>query len=47
MRVKFEDNAAVITDHCRDSQGSEIKGPVAREVAERYGKIASAASIIV
>ena len=47
MRVKFEDNAAVITDLAGIPKGSEIKGPVAREVAERYGKIASAASIIV
>jgi len=46
-RVKFEDNAAVITDLDGIPKGSEIKGPVAREVAERYGKIASAASIIV
>jgi large subunit ribosomal protein L14 len=47
LRVKFEDNAAVITDNSGIPKGSEIKGPVAREVAERFGKIASAASIIV
>jgi len=28
-------------------KGTEIKGPVAREAAERYSKISSAASIIV
>ncbi len=47
LRVSFEDNAAVITDDEGVPKGSEVKGPVAREVAERFGKIASAASIIV
>jgi large subunit ribosomal protein L14 len=47
IRVKFDDNAAVITDATGMPKGSEVKGPVAREVAERFGKIASSASIIV
>ncbi|MHC1584874.1 MAG: 50S ribosomal protein L14 [Candidatus Syntropharchaeia archaeon] len=47
MRVKFEDNAAVITDENGNPKGTEIKGPVAREAAERFSKIASAATIIV
>jgi large subunit ribosomal protein L14 len=47
LRVGFEDNAAVITDDEGVPKGSEVKGPIAREVAERFGKIASAASIIV
>ncbi|MHC1631360.1 MAG: 50S ribosomal protein L14 [Methanotrichaceae archaeon] len=47
IRVKFEDNAAVITDDDGIPKGSEVKGPVSREVAEQFGKIASAASIIV
>lgn len=47
LRVSFEDNAAVIVDDDGVPKGSEVKGPVAREVAERYGKIASAASMIV
>ncbi|WP_457554845.1 50S ribosomal protein L14 [Candidatus Pyrohabitans sp.] len=46
-RVKFEDNAAVITNEKGDPRGSEIKGPVAKEAAERWSKIASVASIIV
>jgi large subunit ribosomal protein L14 len=46
-RVKFEDNAAVIVDDNEDPNGSEIKGPVAREVAERFGSIASTATMIV
>ncbi|MDZ5812001.1 50S ribosomal protein L14 [Halorubrum sp. AD140] len=46
-RVKFEDNAAVIIDDLDEPRGTEIKGPVAREVAERYGSIASTATMIV
>ena len=47
LRVSFEDNAAVITDSEGIPKGTDIKGPVAREVAERFSKIATAASIIV
>lgn len=46
-RVKFEDNAAVIVDDADDPRGTELKGPIAREVAERFGSIASAATMIV
>jgi len=44
MRVKFEDNAAIIINEKIEPQGSQIKGPVAREVIDRFlpiGKIAS------
>ncbi len=44
IRVKFEDNAAIIVNDKIEPQGTRIKGPVAREVIERYlsiGKIAS------
>lgn len=47
MRVKFEDNAAVIVDDKGMPTGSEIRGPVAREAVERFAKLASAATIIV
>lgn len=47
IRVAFEDNAVVIVDEEGVPKGTEIKGPVAREVADRYPKIASAATIIV
>ncbi|MCD1293503.1 50S ribosomal protein L14 [Methanocella sp. CWC-04] len=47
MRVSFEDNACVVVDDNNDPKGTEIKGPVAREVAERYAKIGSTATIIV
>jgi large subunit ribosomal protein L14 len=46
-RVSFEDNAAVIVDENEDPRGTEIKGPIAREVAERFGAIASTATMIV
>jgi len=46
-RVRFEDNAAVIVDENDDPRGTEIKGPIAREVAERFGAIASTATMIV
>jgi large subunit ribosomal protein L14 len=46
-RVKFEDNAAVVVDDNEDPRGTELRGPVAREVAERFGSIASAATMIV
>ena len=46
-RVKFEDNAAVVIDDMGEPRGTEIKGPVAREVAERFGSIASTATMIV
>ena len=46
-RVTFEDNAAVVIDDNGDPRGTEIKGPIAREVAERFGSIASTATVIV
>ncbi len=46
-RIKFEDNAAVITNEKGEPKGSEIKGAVAKEAAERWSKIASLASTVV
>jgi large subunit ribosomal protein L14 len=45
--VQFEDNAAVIITPDGEMKGSEIRGPVAREAAERWPRIASASSIII
>lgn len=47
MRVQFDDNAAVIVTLQGDTKGSAIKGPVAREAADRWPRIAAAASTIV
>ncbi|HLD06082.1 MAG TPA: 50S ribosomal protein L14 [Candidatus Nanoarchaeia archaeon] len=48
MRVSFEDNAAVI---CKDKDGNPkgtmFKGPIAKEVCDRWTPIAKLASIIV
>ncbi|WP_462272410.1 50S ribosomal protein L14 [Methanohalophilus sp.] len=46
-RVSFEDNAVVITDPTGFPKGTDIKGPIAREVAERFPKIGTTASMIV
>jgi large subunit ribosomal protein L14 len=47
-RIKFEDNAVII---CKDDKGNPkgtvIKGPVAKEAAERWPGISKIASIIV
>jgi large subunit ribosomal protein L14 len=45
--VQFEDNAAVLITPDGEMKGSEIRGPVAKEAAERWPRIASAARIIV
>jgi large subunit ribosomal protein L14 len=45
--VQFEDNAAVIVTDTGETKGSMIKGPVALEAAERWPRIAAAASMIV
>ncbi len=45
--VAFEDNAVVIVTPDGTPKGSEIRGPIAREAAERWPKIANIASIIV
>ncbi len=45
--IQFEDNAAVIITPDGEMKGSEIRGPVAKEAAERWPRIASAASIII
>jgi large subunit ribosomal protein L14 len=44
--VSFEDNAVVITNEEGVAKGTDIKGPVAREAAERWAQIAAKASII-
>lgn len=46
-RIKFEDNAAVLVNEKGEPKGTEIRGPVAREAAERFAKIATIATTIV
>jgi large subunit ribosomal protein L14 len=46
-RVAFEDNAvAILKDDKGNPKGTQIKGPVAREVLERWPSVAKIASII-
>jgi len=45
--IQFEDNAAVITTPIGEPKGSEIRGVVAKEAAERWPRLASAASMVV
>jgi len=46
-RISFEDNAVVLTDPKGFPKGSEIKGCVAKEVGERYPKIAGLSSAVI
>ncbi|MCC6062019.1 MAG: 50S ribosomal protein L14 [Desulfurococcales archaeon] len=46
-RVAFEDNAVVIITPEGLPKGTEIRGPVAREAAERWTPIANLATLIV
>lgn len=45
--IQFEDNAAIVVDERGDPKGTEIKGPIAKEVVERFSSIGKIASIVV
>ena len=46
-RVAFQDNAvAILKDEKGNPKGTQIKGPVAREVMERWSSVARIASIV-
>ena len=47
IRVSFEDNAAVILDDKGEPKGTLIKGPVAKEVVQRFSSVGKIASTIV
>ncbi len=46
-RVMFEDNAAVLITPEGELKGTEVRGPVASEAAERWSRLANLASMIV
>lgn len=46
VMVEFEDNAVVLTQEDGETKGSEIKGPVAKEAAERWPRVGATASMI-
>lgn len=46
-RVAFEDNAvAILKDDKGNPKGTQIKGPIAREVLERWASVAKIASVV-
>jgi large subunit ribosomal protein L14 len=46
-RVAFEDNAvAILKDEKGNPKGTQIKGPIAREILERWPSVAKIASIV-
>jgi large subunit ribosomal protein L14 len=47
VRVVFEDNAAVLVTPEGEIKGTDIKGPVASEAAEKWPRIANLAGMIV
>ena len=46
-RIKFEDNAVVLVDEKGLPKASEVKGVIAKEVAERFPKIAGISAGVV
>lgn len=46
-RIAFEDNAvAILKDDKGNPKGTQIKGPIAREVMERWPSVAKIASVV-
>jgi len=46
-RISFEDNAvAILKDDKGNPKGTQIKGPIAREILERWPSVAKIASIV-
>jgi len=46
-RIAFEDNAvAILKDEKGNPKGTQIKGPIAREVMERWPTVAKLASVV-
>ena len=46
-RIAFEDNAiAILKDEKGNPKGTQIKGPIAREVQERWAQVAKIASVV-
>ncbi len=46
-RLCFEDNAGVLITKEGDPKGTEIRGPIAREAAEMFPRLASISSLII
>jgi large subunit ribosomal protein L14 len=46
-KIKFEDNAAVVVNEDGMPKGTEVKGAVAREAADKWNKIGSLSGIVI
>ncbi len=46
MRVKFEDNAAIMITEENTPKGSKIKGPIAKEAVERFISIGKISRVV-
>lgn len=47
MRIKFGDNAAVLINEKGEPRGTDIKGPIAKEVVERFSVVGKIATMVV
>jgi len=47
LRIKFEDNAAVLVNEKGEPRGTRIKGPIAKEVVERFSTIGKIATTVI
>ena len=47
LRVSFEDNAGIVVNEKFEPKGTLVKGPVAKEVIERFPTVGKIASIVV
>jgi len=45
-RIRFEDNAAVLTNADGDLKGTEIKGPIGREAANKWPALSGASKSV-
>jgi len=46
LRICFDDNAAVLINEKGDPRGTRIKGPIAKEVVERFSTVGKIASMV-
>ncbi len=47
LRVSFEDNSCVLINDREEPRGTEIKGPVAKEVVQRFPAVGKISRIVV
>ncbi len=47
VRLAFEDNAAVLVTPEGEMKGTDVKGPIAAEAADKWPRLASLASMVV